>query len=277
MMALTGGLVVALLVLAAAGAFTERLKRQTLFVPSVYPDGPWDWPHHGQPPGEHWFRSEDGTQLHGLMLESTPPSEELLLWFHGNAGNLSHRLPVAAELARRGLSVFLFDYRGYGRSRGRPSEKGLAQDSVAAFDLAASTPGRAPSEIVLYGESLGGAYAAWVARSRGGRCVVVENAFPSLRRMAQIYYPELPISWMLKGSLETARWLNLAGLPVLIMHGTEDAVIPFELGQELFEALEVPKEMLVVEGAGHSEMASVDGESYYRTVLDFVRRSRIER
>ena len=93
--------------------------------------------------------------------------------------------------------------------------------------------------------------------------------------MARVYYPHLPLSWTLNGSLETVRWLNRAGLPVLVMHGTEDGVIPFELGQELFDSLQVPKELLVIQGAEHSEMAAVDADIFYGSILRFVERSKI--
>src|SRR5262249_26030800 len=162
------------------------------------------------------------------------------------------------HLAQMGLSVFVFDWRGYGRSEGEPSETDLYRDAIAAYDFAHERLGR---DIVLYGESLGGPYAAYVATKRYARCVVIENSFPSLRAVGNAVYP--PFGFFAPLAMRTTAWLNEAKRPVLVMHGKRDEVIPFRLGQQLFDDLRVPKAMLVSEMAGHCEIPTVERDRYY--------------
>ncbi|HJT17064.1 MAG TPA: alpha/beta fold hydrolase, partial [Thermoanaerobaculia bacterium] len=182
-------------------------------------------------------------------------------------GNITERAPEATEIARRGISVLLFDWRGYGKSEGTPSESALFDDALAAYDFARTQT----NDIVLYGESLGGPYAAYVATKRKARCLIIENSFPSLAAIGNALYRPLPLGMFAPFALTTTRWLNRAGLPVLVMHGKRDAVIPFQLGVELFDGLTVRKEMLVSETAGHCEIAAAEGERYYDTLLRFIR------
>jgi uncharacterized protein len=209
----------------------------------------------------------DAVQLHGWHFAAPARDAPLLLWCPGNGGNLTMRANVAAELARRGISVFLFDYRGYGRSEGRPSEAKLYLDVLAAYDYAAKLN---PSRIALYGESLGGPYAAYIAKERKVDRVVIENSFPSLRALGNALYRPLPLGLTAPFAMRTTDWLNAAGVPVLVLHGRQDGVIPFRLGMELYEGLRVPKEMLVSEQAGHCEIPVVDAERYYEAMVRFV-------
>jgi fermentation-respiration switch protein FrsA (DUF1100 family) len=245
------------------------VRRTSMFFPERYPIGDWRTSNLPVVPRDVVFQADDGVHLHGWLFDAgrgTP----LLIWFHGNAGNLTGRAPAAAELARRGITVFVFDYRGFGRSEGTPSEQGALRDSVAAYDAVA---GHEPKKriIALYGESLGGPFAAWTANRRRADCVVIENSFPSLASLGNALYHPLPLGLFTTGALTTTRWLNRAGLPVLVMHGRNDQVIPFHLGMELYEGLRVRRKLLVSETAGHCEMPYVDGERYYRTVVEFVR------
>ena len=211
-----------------------------------------------------WFTTDDGVRLHGWWFHSGAP---VMIWFHGNGGDIVSRTPMAIEFARRGISVLLFDYRGYGRSDGTPSENGLYHDAEAAYAFAATRT----NDIVLYGESLGGPYAAYVAMKHHVRCVVIENSFPSLRALGNALYAPLPLGWFAPTAMATARWLNRAGVPVLVLHGRRDAVIPFTLGMQLYDDLRVPKTLFVSESAGHCEIPQVEGGRYYDAVSRFVR------
>lgn len=243
--------------------FAQFLRRTGMFYPERHPAGMWDTSRFAIQPEEHTFTTSDGVKLHAWLFRGGAP---LLIWHHGNGGNITHRAEIAIELARRGISVFLFDWRGYGRSEGTPSEGKLYLDSLAAYDYARRLT---PGDIILYGESLGGPYAAYVAARRKARCVIIENSFPSLRAVGNILYKPLPLGWFAPRAMATQRWLNEAGAPVLVMHGRRDAVIPFALGQELYDGLRVPKEMLVSERAGHCEIAFVEAERYYAAVTRF--------
>src|SRR3954452_22628335 len=149
-------------------AFAQVVRRTSMFFPDRYPAGNW------QLAGaeDEWFTTADGVKLHGWLFRAADPAAPLLVFFHGNAGNITMRGPIGAELARRGVSTFVFDWRGYGRSEGSPSESGLFKDAEAVYAFATKL---VPHEgIALYGESLGGPYAAWIAKTHGARCIVLD-------------------------------------------------------------------------------------------------------
>ena len=203
------------ILLAGIYALAFYMRRTGMFFPDVYPTGRWDPNLFMVVPSEHWIDTPDGVRLHAWFFEAAAADAPVMIWFHGNAGNLTDRAEMCAELARRGVSVFVFDYRGFGRSDGRTSESKLFVDSLAAFDYVA----RLGRPIVLYGESVGGPYAAWVAKRRAGvRGVVLENTFPSLAAMGNVITRPLPLGWTAPFALRTTRWLNDAGRPVLVMH-----------------------------------------------------------
>ena len=258
---------VAAILLLALFLFAQYLRRTGMFFPDRYPSGHWDAHAYGVAPRDETFVTRDGVTLHGWLFRANDRASPLIVWFHGNGGNITDRAPVAAELARRGVAVFVFDWRGYGKSEGSPSESKLYRDALAAYDFAATRT----RDLALYGESLGGPYAAYVAMTRGHvRCVLIENSFPSLAKLGNALYRPLPLGWIAPLALRTTAWLNNAGLPVLVLHGKRDQVIPFALGQELYDGLRVPKQMFVCESGGHCEIPSVEGDRYYDAVVNFV-------
>ena len=250
------------IVLIGLYVFAQFVRRTSMFVPSRFPEGAWD----ARGAEDVSFTTSDGVRLHGWLFRS-PAAHVLLVYCHGNAGNITERAPIAAELARRGISVLLFDWRGYGKSEGQPTESALFRDALGAYDCART---QTTGDIAVYGESLGGPYAAYIAAHRNVRCVVIENSFPSLCAMGNTLYHPLPLGWFAPFALRTTDWLNKAGVPVLVMHGKRDAVIPFPLGMELYNGLRVPKELLVSETGGHCEMANAEAARYYDTIVRFV-------
>jgi fermentation-respiration switch protein FrsA (DUF1100 family) len=258
-------LIIAAVIVLIFFLYAQLVRRTSMFFPSKFPTGAWDTSRLAVHPEDVEFKSSDGVRLHGWFF---PAGDPTIIFFHGNAGNVTERGPTVAGLAKRGISVFVFDWRGYGKSEGTPSESGLFRDALAAYDY---TRGRAKGDIVSYGESLGGPYAAYVAAHRKVRCVVIENSFPSLAAIGNVLYRPFPLGYSAPFSLTTTRWLNQAGVPVLVMHGKRDQVIPFELGKALYEGLKVPKEFLVSETAGHCEIAETDPQRYYEAVTRFVR------
>jgi fermentation-respiration switch protein FrsA (DUF1100 family) len=257
------GALTLLVILAILYVFAQSVRRSSMFFPSR--EG--DWSTHP----DEWLTTSDGVRLHGWLFRADDPKAPMIVWCHGNAGNITERAPFAAELARRGVSVFLFDWRGYGRSEGTPSEEALYRDALAAYDHA-SGPLHAPA-VILYGESLGGPYAAYAARRRKASGVIIENSFPSLLTLGNALYAPLPLGWFAPNAMTTTRWLNEAGVPVLVMHGKRDAVIPFRLGRKLYDDLRVPKEMLVSETAAHCEIPVAEPARYYDAVVRFARES----
>ncbi|MGZ5494774.1 MAG: alpha/beta hydrolase [Thermoanaerobaculia bacterium] len=248
--------------------FARHVRRSAMFFPMRYPDGVWDTAGLPIKPEEQWITTPDGVRLHAWLLRARDADAPLLVYCHGNAGNLGERAPIASSLAAHGLSVLLFDWRGYGKSEGTPTEDALFVDALAVYDHAA----KLSENISVYGESLGGPYAAYVAKERKVRSVVIENSFPSLLELGNYLYAPIPLGWTAPRALATVRWLNAAHVAVLVMHGKLDDVIPFKLGMSLYEQLRGPKEMLISETAGHCEIATAEGERYYDTVTRFVKR-----
>ncbi|HEX7422065.1 MAG TPA: alpha/beta hydrolase [Thermoanaerobaculia bacterium] len=277
MAALVTIVIAAVVAIIAVYFYARHLRRSSMFFPMKYPQGAWDTSSLPVKPEEQWITTPDGVRLNAWLFRARDANAPMLVYFHGNAGNIGERGPVASRLAAHGVSVLLFDWRGYGKSEGTPTEEALFIDSLAAYDYARAEARdhteaghTEAANISVYGESLGGPYAAYAAKIRGANSVVIESSFPSLSEIGDALYAPIPLGWTARKSLTTARWLNDAGAPVLVMHGKPDAVIPFAMGVSLYKQLRVPKEMLVSETAGHCEIANAEGERFYGMVTRFV-------
>jgi fermentation-respiration switch protein FrsA (DUF1100 family) len=220
-----------------------------------------------------FLTASDGTRLHGWYVSGPGPAT--LIWFHGNGGNISHRVDNILLLNRRlGVSVFIFDYRGYGRSEGKPSEKGLYLDAEAAIEYLVKERGLDPgTDLVMFGRSLGAAVAVEMAVRHRSRAVVLESGFTSVRAMASRSYPFLPSGLLVR--LVEARFDSLSKMPkvrdpVLVLHGDRDPLVPFEQGRELFEAANEPKRFYRIRGAAHNDTYQVGGEPYFEALREFV-------
>jgi len=203
-----------------------------------------------------------------------PRAEEgcVLVIFHGNAGNISHRLQWLAPFIWRGLGAVLFDYRGYGHSTGSPSEKAFQQDALALWDFLVDKKGLAPENIVSFGRSLGGAPAAFLASERRVGCLILEGAFTHGRDMARKIFGFLPVHLVMKNHWDVVSRLAKVESPVMILHGTMDEIVPFSLGEKLAEGCS-GKEVLwwPVQGGGHLDLHIILGETYYERIAEFVR------
>jgi len=215
-----------------------------------------------------FFESKDGKKLHGWYFPSSPGGP-VILFCHGNAGNISHRLENIAGLLRRGLGVFIFDYRGYGKSEGRPSEKGIYLDGLAAYDYLVHHESIPSDRIVLFGRSLGGAVALEVTLERKARALILESGFTSLKDMARSMLLFRPFSIMMPAHYNNAAKIPRVGVPVLIFHGTEDELVPFSMGKELFALAAEPKYFYPIQGAGHNDTFIVGGNGYYQRLSRF--------
>lgn len=180
----------------------------------------------------------------------------VVLFLHGNAGNISQRMDSIAMFHRLGYGVLIFDYRGYGRSSGKPSETGLHRDAEAAWAHLTQQRGIPPERIVLFGESLGGAVAAWLAAGRGAQerpgALVLSSVFTSVPDLAADLYPWLPVRWLARMRYDTAAALAQIRGPVLVAHSPEDEIVPFRHGQKLFQVAPEPKVFLQLVG-GHND------------------------
>ncbi|MFC1824638.1 alpha/beta hydrolase [Thermodesulfobacteriota bacterium] len=216
-----------------------------------------------------FFDTEDGRKLHGWFfpLDGEKP---IILFFHGNAGNISHRLDNITHLVKRGLQVFIFDYRGYGKSSGRPSEKGLYLDGIAAYDYLVRKRHFTPDRIVLFGRSLGGAVAVEVALQRSVRAIIAESAFTSTRGMAKTMWLFRPIAGLLPAHYNNHEKIKNIEAPKLIIHGINDELVPFHMGQALHDAAPTPKFFFPIKGAGHNDTYIVGGTKYFQNLTSFV-------
>jgi fermentation-respiration switch protein FrsA (DUF1100 family) len=197
---------------------------------------------------EVWFQAADGARLFGWYVEAQAEGP-IILWCHGNAGNVIHRLNNLKLLYQLGLSVFLFDYRGYGRSQGRPSEEGLYQDALGAHDYLTRTRMIRAERIVIFGRSLGAAVAGELAAQKSTAALILESSFPSIEAVAKFHYGGLPVHWLLGADFRLIDRLPQLLLPKLIIHGDKDNIIPIELGRKVFEAAKPPKSFYAIPGA----------------------------
>jgi hypothetical protein len=251
----------------------NRRKSNVLDQIFVYHPHPWverDWAKvSGLPLEEVWFQSGDGTKLFGWHVQFSPAAP-VLLWCHGNAGNVIHRLENLAELYRLGLSVFIFDYRGYGRSSGKPTEEGLYQDALSAYGYLAGTRGVRPERLILFGRSLGASVAGEIATQRPAAGLILESPFPSIAAMARAHYAGLPMHWLLSGRFPLGERLARVSMPVLVIHGDRDDIVPIALGREVFAAAREPKSFYVIEGADHNDTYRVGGRAYFQRLRQFI-------
>ena len=199
------------------------------------------------------FQSADGTRLHGWYF-SHPEQRAVVLFACGNAGNISYRAERLGEFCRRQRAALMaFDYRGYGLSEGKPTEKGVLMDARAARAWLATRAGMNQSEIVLLGESLGGGVMVDLASRDGARGLILERTFTSLPDVGAVHFPFLPVRWLMRNRLDSLK--KIAGYrgPLLICHGDVDEIIPYELGQRLYEAANEPKRFVTLPGVGHND------------------------
>lgn len=251
------------------------LDRQYVYFPEPWEERNWSGIF-DLPLEEVWFRSEDDVELFGWYVQSPvrrpngSDTQAVFLWCHGNAGNISHRLENLSELYRRGISTFLFDYRGYGRSHGQPSEEGLYRDALAAWEVLTKLKKILPARVIAFGRSLGAAVAAEVTRRKQVAGLILESPFPSIETMARRMFGGLPAHWVLKARFDLAKRLKQVQVPVLVLHGDRDTVIPFELGEAVYQAANEPKTFYRIEGADHNDTTLVGGEPYFQELLRFV-------
>lgn len=216
------------------------------------------------------FTSADGVGLSGWFIPA-PEARVTLLFCHGNAGNISHRLESIRQFHQLGLNVFIFDYRGYGESEGQPTEAGTYRDVEAAWRYLVETRGLASERIIYFGRSLGAAIAAWLATQHPPRALIVESAFTSAPDFGAEIYPWLPVRLLARLRYPTREYLKSVKVPVLVVHSRDDEIVPFRHGESLYAAARAPKEFLEIRG-GHNDGFLVSGAQYTRHLDVFLRR-----
>ena len=216
--------------------------------------------------------AEDGTKLHAWYVPRDK-AKYTLLFCHGNGGNISHRIGAIQTFHGLGLNVLIFDYRGYGRSEGKPTEAGTYQDVEAAWKYLVETRGVPPERIVVFGCSLGGAIAAHLAHKHTPAALILESTFTSAPDAGAKLYPFLPIRWLCRFSYDTQSIIGEMNCPILVVHSRQDEMVPYEFGQALFDAARGDKHFLEISGS-HNMGRSTSSEQYINGLAAFLRRVR---
>jgi len=193
--------------------------------------------------------AEDGVRLHGWFVPAPNP-RATLLFFHGNGGNVSHRIESLQVFHELGLSVFILSYRGYGRSEGRPSELGIRRDADAAWRYLREDRGLAASELVLFGRSLGAAVAADLAVRKASGAMILESPFTSAGDLGAEVYPWLPVRRLIRHEFDVLGRVGAIDAPILVVHSRDDEIVPFEHGRRIADAADAP--LLELRG-GHND------------------------
>ncbi len=210
----------------------------------------------------------DGVRLHGWFVPA-PGARGTLLFFHGNAGNISHRLESIEIFHRLALDVFIIDYRGYGRSDGKPGEQGTYDDADAAWRYLVETRGVDPARIVVFGRSLGAAIGARLAARERPGALILESPFASIESMGRRLYPFLPVRLLNRFGYQTADYVSRIGCPVLVIHSRNDEIIPVAEGRAVYAAAREPKRWLEIRG-GHNDGFLVSGRVYLDGLESFL-------
>ncbi len=197
-----------------------------------------------------WYATRAGSQ-----------TDKVLLWLHGNAGNLSYRFDMLLRLLELPVSVFIIDYRGYGKSEGSPSESGLYKDSSAAWNYLTKGRGLSAERIVIFGKSLGGVAAIELAGRAPAGGLIVQSSFTSAKDMAARLMPFLPAAF-LQTKMDSINKIVRVSCPKLFIHSRADEIVPFDMGRRLFEAASEPKQFYEVEGASHNSTYIIGGRDY---------------
>lgn len=215
------------------------------------------------------FETEDGKKIFGWYLPAADPKATIVL-FHGNAGNISYRLSKAKGWIDRGVSVFLVDYRGFGKSEGKiAGEKDLYRDAEASLKWLREKKGILSSGIILYGESIGSGPAIELGRREKFRGIILEAPFTSLLDLARVFYPWL--SAPLLGDFEIRNLEKVPGVraPVFLLHGRDDEICPFAMGEKIFAAAPSPKGFLPVSGGHHNDLRDIAGDEFFDAPYQF--------
>jgi fermentation-respiration switch protein FrsA (DUF1100 family) len=239
----------AVLLLLAYG-FQERM----IFLPEVLP------PHHKfdfcQPYEEFFITAEDGAKLNVVYFQQEH-AKGAILYFHGNSGNISDLGHVANLISGKGYDLFLIDYRTYGKSSGKLSEEALREDAQSLYDVALRR--YKEDHIIIYGRSLGTAFASGLAAANHPQKLILESPFYSGVEIGKHRFPFLPVQWLSRYQFPTNEYVRQINCPIFIFHGTDDSVIPFAQGQRLYDAIPGKnKKIFAIEGGDHNYLYGFD-------------------
>ena len=248
---------IGLVLLVVAYSVLRFMASSAVYYPIRYPDGWWSLQGHAAA-AEVWLTTGDGVKLNAWWI-AAPDSHLATVFFHGNGGNLTHRFDHMRAIAAAGSALLILDYRGYGKSEGKPSESGLYEDADAAYQWVIGR-GYAPKQVVIHGESLGTAVAVDLASRKPCAAVVLEAPFNSAAQVAASVLPV--IGPLVMRDFDSKAKVGKIRAPMLFMQGDRDEVIPYRLGRDLYDAAPEPKSFWTIDGAGHNNLLDVAGDRY---------------
>jgi len=240
---------------------------------AFHPDDSYILPSEKLPAGtkEIFLETEDGVRIQTLHLEN-PSSDIITIYFHGNAGNIYHRIDEYQHLLRLGTSVFAVSYRGYAKSEGSPTEAGIYLDGKIAFDHVVTVMGFIPSRVFIFGRSIGSTVATDLAQNKDIAGLILVSPLSSARDQASVM--GLGFAKPLVGrAFENDQKIKRLKAPLLVMHGTRDQIIPVDLGRKVFDAAISPKSFHEIKGAGHNNLSNRFAKSYWTTISVFLEQS----
>jgi fermentation-respiration switch protein FrsA (DUF1100 family) len=223
----------------------------------------------GIPFEDVYFHTEDQVKINGWYIK-TSPETPTLLFLHGNAGNISHRLDKLQMFHHAGLNILIIDYRGYGQSEGNPTEEGVYLDALAAYDYLKIRLGEESEQLILYGESLGGAVAVDLATKRPVRALILDSTFTSIPEMAKTRFPLLP-SFVIKTKMDSLSKISQIGCPLLMIHSLQDEVVPFQMSEQLYTASATEEKFFLKIRGGHNSGFLQSPEGIEKGIIDFLR------
>ena len=219
-----------------------------------------------------FFTTTDGVRLNGWFIPGPDPSK-MVIYFHGNGGNIGHRVEKLRLMHDElGLSIFIFDYRQYGRSGGSVTEEGTYRDAEAALQYVRSRTDLLHNRILYFGESLGSAVAVDLALKAPPRALILESPLTSIQDVAKAKFPYLPVGFLIRDKYDSLSKIQKIHVPILILHGDRDGIVPFDQGRRLFEAANPPKEFYTIPGADHNNTYVVGGLPYWEAWKRFLDR-----
>lgn len=259
-------LILILIILAGLIAYVRYLESMTVFHPSQQLTAtPQE---RGMRFEDIYLRTKDKSLINGWFFKH-PRAAATILYFHGNAGNIADRLDKVSALYHLGVNVFIIDYRGYGKSKGKPSEHGIYEDALTAYNYLLTRGDIVQNKIAAYGASLGGAVAVDLASKKPLAGLIIDSSFSSAADMGKSLYPWLP-AFLMQTKMDSARKIKTVAIPKLFFHSAEDRVVPIRLGQKLYEAALPPKIFLKING-GHNDNHTVSEEIWIKGIREFLK------
>ena len=247
----------------------SRLVNQFAF----YPDTQNIIPAEKLPSGvdEIFITTEDNVRLQAYYLKN-PSSERMLIFFHGNAGNICHRISDIINLKKCGINVLAISYRGYGKSSGTPSEKGVYSDGAAALDYAMQILGYSVENIIIFGRSIGSTVAVHLSQHKDLAGLILITPLTNAKAQAKAQGLGF-LSFLAGNAFDNLSKISHIKCPLLVIHGTDDQVLSFAMGKEIFDHAPGEKQLVIIEGAGHNNLSQVDSEKYWGSIAEFIRKA----